>query len=153
MADKDRPQRLPRERLEAQVQLVDGTELIMTFFTAPHQRLSDLLNEPRPFLPVEHSDGRMIMLAKSAIRWASPLQQPHAISASPFGVLGLSESATDDEVRSRYQNLLAEYDATRVRALNLNAAYVEFANTQRARLTDALHRIGQQRGFYRSEAA
>jgi DnaJ-domain-containing protein 1 len=150
---KDQANKLPRDRLEAQVQLADGKEVIMTFFTAPHQRLSDLLNEPRNFLPVETADGRMSILAKSAIRWAAPLEQAQISSADPFSVLGLRDTASDDEVRATYQRLLADFDATRLRALNLAPPYLEFANTQRARLTDALHRIAQQRGFYRDVAA
>lgn len=149
----NRPHKIPRERLDAQVELTNGRELVVTFFTAPHQRLSDLLNEPRYFLPIETSDGRMSMLARDAIRWAAPLYQAEAAGADPFRVLELPESASDDEVRANYQRLLAEYDPARIQALNLPPAFLDFAHTQRARLTDAFHRVAQQRGFYRSEAA
>ena len=58
---------IPKYRTEVQVELDDGTPLLGSLFVKQMQRVSDLLNDPREFLPFLKSDGLMIYLRKAII--------------------------------------------------------------------------------------
>ena len=48
--------------------VLDGKEPFdASVFVKVDERLSDLLNDPRPFLPVQRADGSVLMVAKSSI--------------------------------------------------------------------------------------
>ena len=60
--------------------LADGSSLRGKIFVPIRTRLSDVLNDPRQFLPVESSDRVLLALAKSSIKHVT-LLAPHKISA------------------------------------------------------------------------
>lgn len=66
-----------KEKLKHQVDihLRDGTEIQANIFLSRQQRLVDMLNDTRMFMPVENNDGAVIMLNKSSIAHVIPTDQ------------------------------------------------------------------------------
>ena len=64
-----------KTKLEIQVQLGDGARLLGFLFIQQMQRLSDLLNDPREFLPFQSPEGLIIHLRKAAIARITQLDQ------------------------------------------------------------------------------
>ena len=62
-------------KVEAELALDDGTVLTGSFFLNPQQRILDILNDERAFLPFEDSEGVIIVLLKTTIRRIKPVVQ------------------------------------------------------------------------------
>ncbi len=62
-------------RTEVELTLNDGTTLKGSLFTSPNERLIDTLNDARPFLPFEDSDGWLSVLNKTLIMHIRPIDQ------------------------------------------------------------------------------
>ncbi len=62
-------------RAEVALTLIDGTVLKGSFFLSPQQRVLDMLNDHRPFLPFEDSEGTIIVIRKSTIARIIPIEQ------------------------------------------------------------------------------
>ncbi|MEK7266884.1 MAG: hypothetical protein AAB227_12385 [Pseudomonadota bacterium] len=84
-------------------------------FLAYGQRLSDLLNDDRDFLPLETEDGEVRVVSKRSIMEVEVLDatapgksaEPSSdvvqlISGSAFDILGVPQDADDSEIRLRY---------------------------------------------------
>lgn len=84
-------------------------------FLAYGQRLSDLLNDDRDFLPLETDDGEVRVVSKRSIMEVEVLDaaalgksaEPAGefvslISGSAFDILGVAQGAEDGEIRLRY---------------------------------------------------
>ena len=66
-----------KQKVKADVELAlnDGTVLKGSFFLNPQQRILDILNDERTFLPLEDSEGCMKMINKSTIARITPVEQ------------------------------------------------------------------------------
>ena len=71
----DSDEKIAKWRVEAAVELEDGTNLLGFLFVKPMQRLSDLLNDHRQFLPLQVTDGPIVHLHKSKIAKVTQLTQ------------------------------------------------------------------------------
>ncbi len=60
---------------EVEVTLTDGTVLQANFFRNPSERIIDLLNDDRAFLPLADKDGVVAFITKSAIWKIVPVDQ------------------------------------------------------------------------------
>ena len=60
---------------EVDVTLHDGSVLKGNFFLNPQERIIDMLNDDRHFLPFADSDGVIIVVAKVAITSIRPTKQ------------------------------------------------------------------------------
>ena len=60
---------------EVEVTMTDGSILRGNFFLNPQERIVDMLNDDRKFLPFSNDDGIVTVLAKSAINSIRPAQQ------------------------------------------------------------------------------
>ncbi len=60
---------------EVEVTLNDGTALRGNFFLNPQERIIDMLNDGRSFLPFSDTDGVVTVIAKSAICKIRPVEQ------------------------------------------------------------------------------
>ena len=60
---------------EVEVTLTDGTVLLANFFRNPSERIIDLLNDGRSFLPLSDKDGVVSFITKSAIWKIVPIDQ------------------------------------------------------------------------------
>lgn len=60
---------------EVKITLTDGTTLTGFFFIKKEQRLIDLLNDQRPFIPYKETDGMITLIRKSSIDRITPIDQ------------------------------------------------------------------------------
>ena len=65
----------PKTKVAVEIELGDGTLMMGSMFVAATQRLSDLLNDDRRFLPFETSEGVVVSLRKSVISRVTELNQ------------------------------------------------------------------------------
>lgn len=136
-------------KIEVELELQDGSILLGHVFAAPKQRLSDLLNDERQFLPFATSSGIVTVLHKSSIRRATPVQQSDQAepATDPYKILGVSESISDEALKEAYHEIGRRTHPDRLFALGLPKDFIELANEKMARINDAYRRIGQQRGW------
>lgn len=139
----------PKVKIEVEIELQDGRILLGSVFGAPKQRLSDLLNDERQFVPFESSAGLVTVLRKSSILRATPVLQIAKVDAgkNPYKVLGVPETISDEALKEAYHQIGRETHPDRLFALGLPKEFVELANEKMARVNDAYRRIAQQRGW------
>ena len=69
-------------------------------FLAPAQRVTDLLNDGRHFLPFERPDGWVFVVAKRTIRCITPMEMGRQINEKdPYDLLGITLIATGAQRR------------------------------------------------------
>jgi hypothetical protein len=60
-----------KDTVPIRVSCVNGDEFRGNVYLEHAQRLSDLMNDHRAFLPVQQEDGALVVIAKSAIMWVN----------------------------------------------------------------------------------
>ena len=68
----------PKVKAEVEVMTHDGVVLKGKFFTVPSQRVLDVLNDERTFLPFETEDGDIYIINKTFVTRIRPLGKPVA---------------------------------------------------------------------------
>lgn len=137
-----------KSRIEAVVQLTDGSEITGVFFVTPQARITDLLNDSRTFLPIETTSGAIVVVGKAAILRVTPVKQDKSLdSPDPYGLLGIKSSVTREELRKAYHGLVRQYHPDHLTALGLPQPFLEFATGQTARINDAYQKICEERGI------
>jgi len=66
----------PKIKAEVEIVTHDGVTLKGKFFTVPSQRVLDVLNDERTFLPFETEDGDIFIINKTYIARIRPLGSP-----------------------------------------------------------------------------
>ena len=79
--------RIHKRKVEVKVELDDGTTLLASLFLLQQQRVSDLLNDNRRFLPLETSEGIITNLRKTAIHRVTPIEQDVTQDLDAYGEL------------------------------------------------------------------
>ena len=111
-------------------------------FIAPAQRVTDVLNDEREFLPFERPDGSLFVVAKRTIRCITPMEIGRRINEKdPYDLLGLTPAATDDEVHDAYRYSIAAVHPDRVHSLGLPTDFLEMATRRAGQLNDAFRKI------------
>jgi len=119
----------------------NGEELAYMFI-APVQRVTDVLNDDRNFLPFERPDGSVFVVAKRTIRCIMPLELGRQINESnPYELLGVTLAASDEEVQQAYRCSIEAVHPERVNALGLPQDFLELATRRAAQLSNAYRRI------------
>jgi DnaJ-domain-containing protein 1 len=119
----------------------EGKELAYMFI-APAQRVTDVLNDEREFLPFERPDGSVFVVAKRTIRCITPMEMGRRINEKdPYDLLGLTPAATDDEVHDAYRHSIAAVHPDRVHSLGLPSDFLEMATRRAAQLNEAYRKI------------
>jgi|SRR5688572_22061876 len=119
----------------------EGEELAYMFI-APAQRVTDVLNDEREFLPFERPDGSVFVVAKRTIRCITPMEIGRRINEKdPYDLLGLTPAATDDEVHDAYRHSIAAVHPDRVHSLGLPSDFLEMATRRAGQLNDAFRKI------------
>ena len=142
-------------KIEVEIELEGGRTLLGNFFGAPKQRLSDVLNDERRFLPFETSGGILTVFRKSAVLRITPLRQSNRSlgGKDPYEIRGVSKTASDDEVKEVYYRLSRTTHPDRLIALGLPKEFVALANERMARVNDAYARIVKERESGKLEPA
>lgn len=137
-------EKITKFKIEAEVELEDGRRLLGFLFVKHLQRVSDLLNDHRQFLPLQLTDGPIVHLHKSKIAQVSQLAQEPGQEedyADPYEVLGVSPSASDEQLKSTYHSLCSHYHPDKLQGLGLPSEFGEIANARIIRIIDAYRRI------------
>ena len=121
--------------------------MLGSVFVSQQQRLPDLLNDDRPFLPFETSEGLIKIIRKSTIRSVTPSNQitlPMGTN-DPYEILGVAPSITDEELKNVYHRRVQETHPDKMVSMGLPAEFVQLANEKVARINDAYDRICKHR--------
>jgi hypothetical protein len=139
----DSDDKIDKIKIEAAVQLEDGTDLLGFLFVQPLQRVSDMLNDSRQFLPLQLSDGPIVHLHKSKIAKVSQLahEPDQEDTFDPYEILGVSPAASDQKLKETYHSLCSAYHPDKLQGLGLPSDFNEIANSRIVRIIDAYRRI------------
>ncbi len=141
--------RIHKRKVQVKVELDDGTTMLASLFLLQQQRVSDLLNDNRRFLPLQTSEGIITNLRKTAIYRVTPIEQDvtQDLDNDPFKILKVPDTISNDALREAYVKLCHDYHPDRVQASGLAAEFIELANSRMAKINDAYSRITRQRGI------
>ena len=130
-----------RRKIAVNLDTGDGEELVY-MFVYPTERVIDTLNDERAFLPFERADGTVTIVAKKIIRRLSPMEIDRQVNTrDPYDLLGVTLTASDEEVRQAYHRAVAAVHPDRVHALGLTGDFLEMATRKAAQLNDAYRKI------------
>ncbi len=140
-------QKLSKTKVEIQVHLDDGNQFLGVLFVRQDQRISDLMNDERQFLPVEMSWGSVAILRKAVISKVVPLDQhiEHDENLDPYDILGVPRSVSDDDLTRFYRMVCTENHPDKVQASGLSPEFMQMANSRMIRINDAYERIVSMR--------
>jgi DnaJ-domain-containing protein 1 len=132
-----------RHRIAVRVDLGnDDGEQLAYLFTAPAQRVTDVLNDEREFLPFERPDGSVFVVAKRVIRCITPMETGRQVNEKdPYDLLGLTPAATDEEVHEAYRHAIEAINPERMQPLGLPPDFLEMAMRRAAQLNEAYRKI------------
>lgn len=139
---------MTRIKVLMQVELDDGTERMLSLYVAPGMRVSDTLNDARLFLAFETADGETEIIRKDAIRRVVPMENATKVGRGPYEILGISENASDAEVRAAYHKAIGPVHPDNVHPLNLPPDFLGLANRMAARVNEAYAKIKRLRGRF-----
>jgi hypothetical protein len=143
----DSGHKLSKVDIEVEVQLDDGSRFLGVLSLGQGQRVSDLMNDERNFIPIQLQGGSVVIQRKSAIAKVAPLDQQldQTDARDPYDVLGVPHSVSDDELKKFYHGLCSENHPDRVQSSGLSPHFVEMANSRMIRINDAYQRILEMR--------
>ena len=139
--------KISKSKIEVEVELNDGARLLGSLFVRQMQRVSDLLNDTREFLPVQTPEGLILHLRKSTIARVTQLDQAVETGAAtdPYEILGVSPRIGDEDLRRTYHDLCAQHHPDKLVSLGLAAEYIDLANSRIVRVIEAYGRIKKER--------
>lgn len=140
--------RRQRTRLMVRFCLSGGAVVEGDVFVTRGERVSDLLNDSRAFIPVDTGTGEVIVLAKAQIASAHILSAPAAHSeddADPFAVLRVDPRASDAELRAAWMTRLKACHPDRLAALQLDPEILVAARRVAQRINAAYDRVTRER--------
>jgi hypothetical protein len=124
-------------------------------YLTPGQRVSDLLNDDRGFLPVESEAGEVRVISKRAIMEIEPLETEAAprvgsnvvtmVSGSAYDLLGVPADADDAHIRTVYHDRLASVAPKHIEAMTSNPDLITAAENLRSRYRAAFEAIMHSR--------
>lgn len=135
-----------RIKIMMRVELDDGNERLLFMFVAPNTRVSDTINDTREFLPFETAEGDTEIINKHRIRRIVPMESKTRPSRDPYDILGITESASDAEVKAAYHKAIMPVHPDNIQALNLPPDFLALANRMAAQANEAYAKIKKARG-------
>jgi hypothetical protein len=135
----------------AHVTLTDGTELKGKFIIPSNRPVADVLNGAGTFVDFETYSGDRALLAKArfasvrvmAVPQAANLKARISDSFDPYSVLGVSRSATWDEIRNAYLGLSKTYHPDRYAGADLPPEVREYLAAMARRINAAFAELEQ----------
>ena len=138
-----------KKKLLVELELDTGTILNGYLFVGQTQRLSDLMNDDRTFLPFEDMEGGITIFTKGMARRVKPVEKAQAAAAGdgvdPYTVLGVARDATELQVREAYHQKVQETHPDKLSNLGLSPELIKFAHERMARINEAYNKIRMAR--------
>lgn len=140
-------QRIYKKKVLVELEVDSGVVHTGHMFVGQTQRLSDLMNDDRIFLPFEHMDGSIMIVRKQSMRRLSPLDKivANVDSEDPHQMLGVLRTATDAELREAFHRRVQENHPDRLASLALPPEFMRFAQERMARINAAYATIKRAR--------
>lgn len=132
-----------KSRIEVEIYLNDGTYILGKMSVLKGERLSDLLNDDRDFLPIEMSNGTVVIVRKGHICKVAQLDQHVDTNklTDPYEILDVPRTINDNDLQKRYRQIIAENHPDKLTAAGMSVEFVQMANARLARINDAYQRI------------
>jgi DnaJ-domain-containing protein 1 len=139
----DSDDKVSKWKIEVELELDNGTRLLGSLFIKPMQRISDLLNDQRQFLPLQTSDGLIVQLQKAAIAKVVQLNQnvERDSISDPYEILGVAQSVSNEALKETYHSLCSAYHPDKLLSLGMSTEFIDLANSRIIRIIDAYRRI------------
>jgi len=137
-----------KKKLLVELELDSGTIMNGYLFLGQTQRLSDLMNDDRTYLPFEDMDGGITIFTKGMARRVKPVEKAQTAAADttdPYSVLGVARDAPDLQVREAYHQKVQETHPDKLSNLGLSPDLVKFAHERMARINEAYNKIRMAR--------
>ncbi len=140
-----------------QLKLAGQDPIDAILFNVNGERLSDVLNDPRAFIPVRTSNGEILIVAKTqiasiveAVDQKSEDNGADAVenkskSFDPFQILRISPEASLDEIRSAYRARIKAVHPDTVASLDLNEDLSKAASQATQKIIYAYRKIMRDR--------
>ncbi|SLN32020.1 J domain-containing protein [Oceanibacterium hippocampi] len=151
MYGAEKPFKKTMAKVECQVVLADGRSFDGHFFAGAQQRLSDVLNDQRPFLPFATSAGETLLIAKAAIATVTPQEsaaddKPAAYRGeNPYLLLAVDPKADLATIKRAYHDRIREHHPDRLNGFGLPQEYVDLANQKLSAINKAYKAIVAER--------
>ncbi|MEM9706610.1 MAG: J domain-containing protein [Pseudomonadota bacterium] len=144
MFNKSSAARLTRE---AQIEItVNGCKPAQaTLFLKPEQRVSDVLNDERGFLPVRFASGRTMVVAKTSIisivEREAEAAKKRPQNQSPYDVLRIKETASVEEIKRAFKQRMKSVHPDSLVSLDIDDEIKEAAIAAAQRVNAAYQTI------------
>lgn len=128
-----------KKKISVNLQLADGTLMDGFLFCSQGERVSDVLNDARQFLPFETHTDDIMMLSKSIIATllVSDVDAVKTILTDPFAILGIEKDADRETAKRAYHDKVRTYHPDKLASLNLPEDMHIYANDMLARINTA----------------
>ncbi len=147
-----------KSETQVQLQLAGAAPIEVTVFHVNGERLTDLLNDPRGFIPVRKGDGAVMIVAKTQIvsilesntnKAAEDETIDTLKTAAPaidiYEMLHVSRAATDDEVRAAYKARIKAVHPDSIESLGLDEELKKAALHATQKVNYAYRKIMRER--------
>ncbi len=142
-----------KTKVRVDLQLEDRSTLDGFVFCSQGERVSDILNDAREFLPFETHTKDIMMLRKGVITSILAREEGDRkkLVTDPFEVLGISPSSTRDEIRQAYHQKVRLYHPDKLTSLDLPEDITSYASDTLARINSAYDLIMRKMGAETSD--
>lgn len=130
-----------KKRIPVHLVLADGAKLEGDVFLVRGERLIDMLNDQRGFIPFQDGTGRVTMLSKGQIAEASMAGELAEEIEDPYGLLRIEDTASDAEIRQAWMTRLKSCHPDRLASLNLDEDIISTARRVSQRINAAYDQI------------
>lgn len=145
--------RRAKAKLQVSLTLTTGESVEGSVFVSQGQRLADILNDERAFIPVDLGEGRITVTSKSAIASAKDLGSKPVLSEDPHKLLRVDPRVPDGEVREAWMAALKASHPDRLAALGMHPHILAAAREVSQMVNGAYDDIMRDRRAQRGHAA
>ncbi len=157
MFDKSSGSFRHKNETSARLQMMGEEAIDVTLFTVNGERLSDVLNDPRSFIPVRTSTGEVLIIAKTQIssivdaaqqskeeKIFEPREKNNS-TFDPYQALRISPNASLEEIRAAYRERIKAVHPDTVASLDLNEDLSKAASQATQKIIYAYRKIMRER--------
>lgn len=137
-----------KTKVRVDLQLEDRSTLDGFVFCGQGERISDILNDAREFLPFETHTKDIMMLRKGIISSIVTREDSgkKKLVTDPFEVLGIPPGSSRDEIRQAYHQKVRLYHPDKLTSLDLPEDITSYASDTLARINSAYDIVMRKMG-------